>query len=136
MATHTTELPQKDQSKTRRSLIYGMLLWFVHLNAVNALSSVACKWGWLDFHVADMPGVQLVDVIITVVAAVLMALLIYIPWKNWQRLKTSRRETLEEAEVDRGAFTSFLAIGVNSFLLLFMLAVLVPIFALRGCGQA
>src|SRR3954454_15449228 len=88
MATTTTPRIEHDQSQTRRYLILGIIVWFVDLNVVYSLASLACTWGWLSFTIAGMSGLQLVETIITLVAMLVMLFLIYLPWREWRRFQT------------------------------------------------
>ena len=140
MPASATELTKKQQQQTQRALMLGMLIWFVHLNTLNALTSVACKWGWLTNRIAGMEALQWVEVIISVVALLALLYLIYVGWRNWRSLQPKELRQnprmLQDTEEDRGALLSFVAMAVNSFFLLFVIGTFVPMFALRACGQA
>src|SRR5437867_6478158 len=88
MSVQKVQLSKSDERQTTLSLYLGITVWFVHLNAVYALASVSCKWRWLSFTVAGLPGLEFVQTIITVIAFLLMLLMIYLPWRNWRRFQS------------------------------------------------
>ncbi len=140
MPPSSTHLPQGNQQQNHRSLFLGMLVWFLHLNILNALTSVSCKWHWLTFRIAGMEALRFVEMIIGLVALLVMAYLVYLGWRNWRRLQRKKPaqnpHMLRDTEEDRGAFLAFLAMMANGFFLLFILATFVPMFSFAACGQA
>ena len=140
MATTTPPRTEHDDLRTRRSLLFGVIVWFVHLNVVYGLASLACRWGWFPFTVAGMSGVQLVEIVITLVTASAMLFLIYQPWREWRAFQTGAPPTnphlLEDTEKDRRPLVAFIVMLLNSFFLLFVIAFLAPVFALSACGQS
>src|ERR1044071_4875220 len=88
-------MPAIDPSKpsdqqTQWSLFLGITIWFLHLNILNALISVQCKWGGLTFPVDGLSGLQFVEGIITLITILLMLFLIYLPWRQWQDFQTKK----------------------------------------------
>lgn len=136
----TAKLTKAEEQQTRRSLFLGITIWFLHLNILNALTSVACKWGWLSFRVAGMSGLQLVEMVISLIALLLILVMIYLPWRNWKTFQSERPthnpELMKDTEKDRRPLMAFVAMLLNGFFFLFVIATFVPIFALRTCGQA
>ncbi len=122
------------------SLFLGITIWFLHLNALNALTSISCNWGWFSDRVAGMPGLRFVQMIITLIALALMLLLIYLPFKSWRRFLTEKspgdHHTLEETEKDRRSMLAFIAMLLNGLFFLFVIASFVPLFALNACSPA
>ncbi len=124
---------------TGLALFLGMAIWFLHLNLLNALTSVSCEWGWFSSTIAGMPGLVFVQAVITVLALLLMLFMIYLPWRNLRRLRaekpTEKSDVLENTEKDRRPLLAFIAMMLNCFFLLFVIATFVPMFALNTCGQ-
>jgi threonine/homoserine/homoserine lactone efflux protein len=139
MAASTTKLSQKEQKRTQNSLFGGMLVWFLDLMILYALNSVACEWHWLTNTVGWMDVLQFIEILISLVALAMIGYLIYLPWRNWrglQRKKPAQNpHLLEDTQEDRGALLSFLAMGVNGFFSLFVIATLVLMFSFTACGQ-
>lgn len=123
---------------TRRSLLAGIIVWFLDQNLTYGLSSVACKWGWFTSKVGPISTLQLVTTIITLVALLLMVPLIYLPLRNWLDYQTENPpknpQMLEETEAERRPFLAFVTMLSNSILALFIIANFVPIFAISPCG--
>ena len=136
----TIHLTESDERKARWSLFLGITIWFLHLNVLNALVSVSCKWGWLTYPIGGLSGLQLAETIISVIVMLAMLVLIYLPWRIWQEFQTEKPtenpELLQETEEDSRPLLAFIAMLLNGFLLLFVIAAFVPVFALRTCGQA
>jgi hypothetical protein len=136
----TTKLQtQRDDRQIRLSLLAGIAVWFLHLNTIYALASLSCRWNWLPFRLSSLAGAQVLETIITLVAVLLLALLIYVPWRRWRayqgRQAADQPHMLADTERDRRPLLAFVTMGLNGFLLLFAIALYVPIFALRACGQ-
>ncbi len=139
MPGSTTGLTPKQQQQSQRMMMLGMIVWFLHLNLLNALTSVACKWHWLTMTIAGMETLQFVDILISAIALLIMAYMIYVPWRNWRSLQREKPlrnpHMLRDTEEDRGALLSFVAMMANSFFFLFVIATFVPMLALVACGQ-
>jgi hypothetical protein len=136
--TTTTALPAEyEQRQTRDSLVFGIVLWFVHLNVVYALASLACTRGWFSFSVGPMSGLQVVETIISALTVPLMLLLIYLPWRAWRRFQTEvprfNPHLLLDTEKERPALVAFVVMLLNSSFLLFVFASFVPMLALSVC---
>jgi uncharacterized membrane protein len=133
-------LTKTEEQQTRWSLFLGIVIWFLHLNILNALTSVSCKWGWFTLPIAGLSGLQFVNVIISLIVMLLMLIIIYLPWRNWQKFqseKTARNpQLLQNTEEDHQPLIAFVAMLLNGFLFLFVIGTFVPIFALKACGQA
>lgn len=132
--------PQPDADRqTIRSLVLGVSTWFLHLNAVNALTSVSCKWHWLSSTLAGISALQWVVILLTLTALILLVLMISGPWRIWRgyqaRKAASSPRTLEDTEKDRRPLAAFITVTLNSFFVLFVLAAFIPVLTLRACGQ-
>jgi len=138
-ASTATKLPPNEQVG-RRDLMLGILVWFLHQNLVYQFNSVACKWAFLSRPAAGITVLQWVELVITLIAAAAMAYLIYRPWQAWRRIAARRpindRQMIKRTEDDRDGFMAFVAMGLNIFLLLFVIFSILPVLALKACGQA
>jgi type VI protein secretion system component VasK len=134
------QLTKAEEQQTRRSLLLGIMIWFLHLNIVNALISVSCKWGGLTVPVAGLSGLQFASAIISLIAVLLMFFLIYLAWRNWRIFQTEKPtnnpQLMEDTEEKRQALMAFIAMVLNGFLVLYIIATFVAFFALKACGQA
>lgn len=125
---------------TRRSLVAGILVWFLHLNLTYGLPSVACKWGWFTSRVGPISTLQLLVTLITLLVLALMLLLIYLPLRTWlgyqpkQPPPPGNPKMLEETEEEHHPFLAFVTMLSNSLLALFVIAVFVPALAISPCG--
>ncbi len=134
------DLTQPNEQHTRWSLLLGILIWFLHLNVINALISVSCKWGVLTVPVGGLSGLQILVIVITLITVGLLAFLIYLPWRYWNSLQTERPtanpDMLRDTEEQRQALMAFVAMLLNGFLILYTIATFVPMLSLKACGQA
>lgn len=134
------QLTKPTERRTRSSLYLGITIWFLHLNILNALTSVSCKWGWLTFPVGGLSGLQFVQLIISLIAMLLMLFMIYLPWREWQMFQSEKParnpQMLQDTEEANRPLIAFIAMCLNSLLLLFVIATFVPIFTLKACGHA
>ncbi len=135
-----TRLPQQDQKQNHRTLIWGALIWLTDFLLLDALNSVSCKWAFLTWPLAGLAAVQWLEIAISLVALLLIAWMVYVPWHNWRALQKRKPadnpHVLADTERDRGAFLAFLSMGLNIFFLLFVIGTLGPMLALKACGQA
>ncbi len=135
-----TQLPRANQQQNHRALFLGMLVWFLHLIILDALTSVACEWHWLTNQIAGIDELQFVEMGIGLISLVIIAYLIYQGWRNWRSLQSrppmQNPRMLEDTMQDRGAFLAFVSMMLNVFFLLFILATFVPMFSFVACGQA
>jgi hypothetical protein len=134
------DLSQPNDQQTSWSLFLGILIWFLHLNVINAMISVACKWGGLTFPVGGLSGLQIVAAIITLITVLALLLLIYLPWRYWRSFQTEspvqNPDMLRDTEIFRPPLMAFVAMSLNGFLALYSIAVFVPMLSLKACGQA
>jgi threonine/homoserine/homoserine lactone efflux protein len=140
MQQPSTQLPQTSQQQNHRLLILGIVVWFLHENILNALTSVACKWHWLTIPVFGLQGVQFVDMFITLIAMLVIGYLVYLGWRNWRSVQTREPlrnpHVMRDTEEDRGAFMAFISMMLNGFFFLFTIATLVLTFSFVACGQS
>src|SRR5215213_9840387 len=130
MTMPAIDLSKPSESQTRWSLFLGITIWFLHLNILNALISVSCKWGGLTHPVGGLSGLQFLEVVITLVTVLLMLFLIYLPWRQWRSFQTDKPVTnpdlLHDTEEYRRSLMAFIAMALNSFLVLYIIATFVP----------
>lgn len=131
--SHSDPIPDNDR-QTWLSLIGGAAIWFVHLNLVYPLTSLACKWEWFPFTDAGMTSLRTLQILITGIAAVLVFIMIYLSWHIWRRFQTHQQQMLSQTESDRRPFMAFVALGLNLFFLAFIVSSVVPILALSPCN--
>jgi hypothetical protein len=128
---------KSEERPTWKSLFWGTVIWFLHLNIAYGLASLSCVWGRLNARIGGISMLQLVETMITILALLLMLLLIYLPWRDWRRFQSERPrdnpQLLEDTEKDRRPLVAFVTMLLNCFYLLFIIAAFVPIWALKPC---
>jgi uncharacterized membrane protein len=125
-------MPISDR-QTWQSLLFGMVVWFLHLNLVYSLPSLACHWGWFPFTVAGLSGLKFIQLIATAVAAILLVVMIYVPWRNWRPFWRDDAQLMHQTEADRRPLIAYVTMLLNALSLLFVLASVVPILTLHPC---
>jgi fumarate reductase subunit D len=128
------QFSQRNDRLTWLSFFAGAIIWFLHLNIVYPLTSLSCKWEWFPFDDAGMTSLRSIQIIITFVAALLIAILIYLPWRNWQHFRTDSQHVMSDTEKDRRPLMAFVTMGLNLFFLAFVVASLVPVLTLSPCN--
>ncbi|MFT3894675.1 MAG: hypothetical protein QM730_23850 [Anaerolineales bacterium] len=133
------DLSQPSEKQAQWCLILGILVWFLHLNIVNSLISVSCKWGRLNDSVAGMTRQQLLITLFSLLAVVLTLFFMYLSWRYWRSFQTERPtinpEMLEDTEKYARPLLAFIAMLLNCFFAVYILATLVSTFSLKVCGQ-
>ncbi len=133
------QLSKTEDRLTRWCLFLGMIVWFIDLNTVYSLSSLACEWNWFAFTFAGIPGLVIVEAIITLIALLLMSFMIYLPWRNWLKFQTEKPtenpQMLKDTEKDRRSLMAFVAMLLNGFFFLFLVATFVPMLVLNVCAR-
>lgn len=126
-----------DERRTKRSLLFGVVLWFTHLNVTYGLGSLSCKWSWLSNEIAGIPGLLFVEAALTLAALVLMAYLIYLPWRDWRTYQSqptaSNPGMLSDTEKNRRPLLAFITMLLNGLFMVFIIGNFVPIIALNPC---
>lgn len=134
------QLTQAQEAQTRKSLFLGITIWFLHLNILNALISVSCKWGGLTVPVGRLSGLQLLSAALSLISLLGLFYLIYVPWRNWRTFQTDappqNPQLMQDTDEKRQALLAFVAMGLNGFFALYLLATFVATFSLKACGQA
>src|SRR3954467_6423460 len=124
---HETANPVKDR-RTWLSLLAGVVIWFLHLNIVNALTSLTCVWGWFPFTIAGIAGLRFIHIVVSLIAGLAIAAIIMLSWRGWhqwQTAKTDSQQTLVHTEADRRPLMAFVTMLLNSLFLIYVLASLV-----------
>ena len=116
-----------DDRTTWRSLLLGVVVWFVYFNLVNALTSLTCQWGWFSFTIAEIPGV------VSVIAGLALTFLIYQSWRIWHPMQADGQQVLERTEADRRPLMAFVTMLLNGLFLVFMLASIVLVLSINAC---
>jgi len=128
---------EREVEQTRRSLLLGIVVWFLNLNVAYALPSLACRWGWFPSGVGGLSGLQVVETSIALLTVPLLLLLIYVPGRIWRRFQSdtpgANPHLLLDTEKDRLPLIAVVVALLNSAFLLFVLASIVPTFALNVC---
>lgn len=127
-------ISEKRDRSTWWSFLAGIVIWFVHLNVVYPVTSVACKWGWFPFAVGPISGLQAIQTLLTAIAVVLLSVTIYVPWRTWRRSQTEEAHLLRQTERDRRPLMAFVTMMLNSTFLIYAIATFVPVLALNPCG--
>jgi uncharacterized membrane protein len=132
------ESPKAIERQTRWSLILGIVIWFLYLNTLNALTSVSCKWGWFSYNIAGMPGLQFIEALISLVVILLLLGMIFLSWRNWRSYQSKKPadnpQLFQDTEEDRRPLMAFVTMLLNVFFFLFAIATFVPMMTLKACG--
>ncbi len=135
----TRDVAKGEERQTFLVLFSGPIIWFVHLNILNMLTSVSCRWGWFPFTIAGIPGLRFTEVLISLAALALMLYITYLPWRNWRRFQTEapfhNPQVLQDTEEDRRPLIAFVAMLMNTMFSIFVSASFVLLFALKACGE-
>src|SRR3982751_2150436 len=81
----------KDRS-TWLSLLAGTVIWFLHLNIVNAITSLTCEWGWFPFTIAGIAGLRFIHIVVSLIAGVAIAAIIVLSWRSWHKGQPTQTE--------------------------------------------
>lgn len=138
MEASKIQLSKSEARINRWGLMLGIIIWFLDLNAVYALPSLACKWGWFPFTLARIPGLVFFEGIITLLALALILVIIFQTWRIWRRFQTApprdNPHALNDTEKDRRSLMAFVAMLLNGFFFLSIIAFFVPMLALNACN--
>jgi len=129
-----TTYPIKNRNNWR-GLLAGVVVWFLHLNIVNALTSLTCVWGWFPFTIAGVIGLRFIHIIVSLVAGLVFTSIIVLSWRNWHSLQAdSPQDAMETTETDRRPFIAFVTMLLNVLFLVYALASLVMVIVLPPCA--
>jgi hypothetical protein len=136
MNASTGHITYNHDRQTLLSLLAGSAIWFLHLNVVYPLTSLACKWNWFPVEIMGMSGLLFVQLALSVIAALLIGITIYLPWRNWRHYQTEKNQIPQQTEKERRPMMAFVTMLVNVFFLIFVVGSFVPIMALHACGYS
>ena len=108
------------------SLAAGTVVWLIHLMIVYPLTSLTCEWGWFPSTVNGLTGLQVVQIIITIIAAIIIAVAGVFAFQNQRRLRTQ--------EINRHYFMAQLGLALNILFFALVVVSLVPILSLPVCS--
>src|SRR5512147_1739487 len=115
MTMPAIDLSKPSDKQTQFSIFLGITIWFLHLNIVNALISVSCKWGGLTAPVGGLAVLQILSAVISVISLLLLGFFIYLPWRHWRSFQTeqppSNPEMLQDTEKYRRSLMAFVAMS-------------------------
>ncbi len=111
------------------SLVAGTVVWVIHLMIVYPLTSLTCEWGWFPFTVGPLTGLQVVQIVVTVISGLITVVAGVFAYRNRQRLMND-----ESLEVNRHRFMSELGFALNVIFTALIVISLVPILVLPQCG--
>jgi hypothetical protein len=134
MNAPTPKITRDDGNQIFMSMVGGVLIWFLHLNVVYGLTSLACKWGWFPFKLAGLSGLAIVQLGITLIAAALILITVYLPWRKWRQYQLDKERLFQHTEGDRRPLIAFVSMGLNLFFLLFIIAAFIVIVSFNACG--
>lgn len=118
-------------ARIRLYFIAGTSIWALYLMTVYPLTSLACHWSW--FAATNNTGLKVLQVIITLLAAGLVANCGYLAFAEWQRAHHENNLEADEALAARNPLLAFVTATLNSLYLLIILVSLAPIFVLPAC---
>lgn len=110
------------------SLGAGVAVWLLHLMIVYPLTSLTCEWGWFPFTVAGLDGLQIIQIIVTIIAAAITIVAGYLGLQNARQLRTTA------VNADRHYFMAWLALALNILFAALIVIAIVPIVTLPICG--
>lgn len=132
------QFPKAEDRQPLWSLGLGITVWFIDLNVVYALASVACKWGWFPFTIAGIPGLLVVEGAVTLLSLLAVLYLVYRSWRAWRIYQAQKPQNNPDVvtvtENDRRPLMAFIAMLLNGFFFLFLIASFVPLAALNACA--
>ena len=118
-------------ARIRLYFIAGTAIWALYLMTVYPLTSLTCHWGW--FGATNNVGLKIIQTIVTLIAAGLVAGCGYLAFTEWRRdYRADNRET-DETLAARNLLLAFVTTTLNSLYLLIILVSLAPIFVLPVC---
>ncbi len=111
------------------SLVAGTVVWALHLMIVYPLTSLTCEWGWFPFTVGTLTGLQVVQIVATVISGLITLIAGVFAFRNRQHLMND-----DSLEINRHRFMAELGLALNIIFTALIVISLVPIFLLPPCG--
>lgn len=115
------------------SLVGGIVVWSLHLMIVYPLTSLACERGLFTGTVAGILELNLIQIITTVIAALIVAGLGLLALRAWRRTQVPAGG-VQTAKGGSHHLIAFVAMLLNGMFLISILLAFVPIVVLQACG--
>lgn len=128
------------------SLVGGTAVWGLYFSGLHALNSLSCRFGWFGVP-AEGGGLKLIQIAVTVLAFVLIAVAAYNVYDLWRATRRKASDdsgvpgnpiepgSLEQTVAACTPFTAFVLLLLNSLYFLIILVSLAPIATLTTCGS-
>ncbi len=111
------------------SLVAGTIVWMLHLMIVYPLTSLTCEWGWFPFMVGALSGLQVIQLVVTVIAAVITIVAGYFAFQSRRRLGNGGMP-----DTSRHRFMAWLGLALNIMFTALIVISVIPILTLPPCG--
>ena len=131
--TNSSQTSQTNERQIWLSLLLGFVVWFLYFNIVYPLTSLTCHWGWFPFNILGISGLHFIQVVLAAIAFLLIASMIYLPWRHWRRIEAGEQDKVYQTAKDPRTLMMFVSMLLNMLFGLFIIVSLVPMFALNPC---
>lgn len=133
----TTEPERHEYAEVRTwqlwfSLAAGIVAWALHLMIVYPITSLTCEWGWFPSTILGLSGLKFVQLVVTIVAALLVGFALVLALNNWRSLRAAVPD--DQPEAARVPFMAYMGVLLNIVFLASILLAIVPILVLEPCG--
>lgn len=115
-------------------LLGGTLVWGLYLMIVYPLTSLTCHWGWFDVTTTGAPGLKTVQLLVTAVALVLVAVCGYVAFVEWRRSQAAAGAEGRQIKAESNTLLGYVALLLNGLYALIIAVSLIPIFTLPVCA--
>jgi uncharacterized membrane protein len=114
----------------------GPIIWAIHLVVVYAMVGLHCQWGWFSFTTLGFPGLQLLLVVVTLIAAAGVLWGALLARRNWHEIEQAndRGNGVRERVDERNYFMSYSGFLLSILFLIAIVAAVIPVFVLPPCG--
>ncbi len=106
-----------------------VVVWSLHLLLVYPLTSLTCEWGWFPFEVGGLAGLQVVQLMVTIIAGLVTAAGALFAHRNRQRL-----DGQDNTMTSRHRFMAELGLALSVLFTALIVIAVVPILTLPICG--
>jgi hypothetical protein len=111
------------------SLASGVIVWSIHLLIIYALTSLACEWEWFSLTAAGLNGLQIIQLIVTVIAGAAVWLGGFFALRNRQRLGNGAAP-----DENRHRFMVYLGLALSILFFALVTFPIITILVLPPCG--
>lgn len=133
MSRVKTPIPPPIKDKTLGfSVGTGVIVWAIHLMAVYVFVALACGRGWLEFGKLSISGVNLILIILTIPAVILIVVAGIVSYRGWRKLR-EHKGVGEDSQHKRYQFMLLSGAILNLLFSLLVIITLVPSFILPPC---